>query len=140
VQHAVLVVKQLVLLHGIASDVKVSSVIDESDGEESQKDQLSMGARAVPWKIEPCTSSHNLRPREASFDNPSSRRLTQDDASGSHAPQVRLIKTTVFLSAGVLFICTSLPPIPILNFQPTRIFQNMFTDLTDIVSKFCFAT
>ena len=138
-QHAVLVVKQLVLLHGIPSDVKVSSVIDESDGEESQKDQLSMGARAVPWKVEPGTSSHNWRPREASFDNPSSRRLTQDDASGSHAPQVRPIKT-VFLSAAVSLICTSLLPIPILNFQPTRIFQNMFTDLTDIVSKFCFAT
>lgn len=135
-QHAVLVIKQLVLLHGIPSDVKVSSVIDESQSEECQKEQVAMGARAVPWKIDSGVSSHIWKPRDASFDSSSSRREALIVAS---APQVRPIKTHFLWKSVVCFPFESSHS----NFETSnqhRILQNTFTDLTEIVPKFGFAT
>ena len=135
-QHAVLVIKQLVLLHGIPSDVKVSSVIDEFQSEECQKEQVAMGARAVPWKIESGASLHIWKPRETSFDSSSSRRETLIDAS---APQVRPIKTRFLLKSVARFSFASAHS----NFEISNqlhILQNIFTDLTEVVPKFGFAT
>ncbi len=71
------------LLHGVPSDVKVSSVIDEADSEDSQREQVAVSARAVPWKFE-----SDQRQREASFDGSSSKRKLSSDASRGHEAQV----------------------------------------------------
>ena len=78
-QHTMLVMKQLVLLHGVPSDVKVSSVIDEKAEEELQHDKL-IAARRVSWKIE---NELVLQPRNRAV----------DDSSGTRATQVSQIKT-----------------------------------------------
>ena len=78
-QHTMLVMKQLVLLHGVPSDVKVSSVIDEKAQEELQHDEL-IAARRVSWKIE---NELVLQPRNRAV----------DDSSGTRATQVSQIKT-----------------------------------------------
>jgi hypothetical protein len=80
-QHTLLVMKQLVLLHGVPSDVKVSSVIDETAQEELQNDEI-IAARRVSWKID---DEPLLQPRAV------------DEASGSRATQVSQIKTQYLL-------------------------------------------
>lgn len=80
-QHAMLVMKQLVLLHGVPSDVKVSSVIDETAQEELQNDEI-IAARQVSWKID---DELELQPRAV------------HDSSGSRATKVRQIKTQYLL-------------------------------------------
>jgi hypothetical protein len=79
-QHTLLVMKQLVLLHGVPSDVKVSSVIDEA-AQEELNDEI-VAARRVSWKMD---EEAALQPRAV------------DDASGSRATQVSQIKTQYLL-------------------------------------------
>lgn len=79
-QHTLLVMKQLVLLHGVPSDVKVSSVIDEAAQEELSDEIIA--ARRVSWKMD---EEPALQPRAV------------DDASGSRATQVSQIKTQYLL-------------------------------------------
>jgi hypothetical protein len=79
-QHTLLVMKQLVLLHGVPSDVKVSSVIDEAAQEELNDEIIA--ARRVSWKMD---EEPALQPRAV------------DDASGSRATQVSQIKTQYLL-------------------------------------------
>jgi hypothetical protein len=73
-QHTMLVMKQLVLLHGVESDVKVSSVIDETAQEELQNDEM-ITARPVSWKMDIGSEIEPL-----------------DDYSGVRATQVSQLK------------------------------------------------
>ena len=81
-QHTMLVMKQLVLLHGVPSDMKVSSVIDEAAQEELNDEIIA--ARRVSWKIE---NELVLQPTNRAV----------DDSSGTRATQVSQIKTQYLL-------------------------------------------
>ncbi len=70
VQHAMLVMKQLVLMHGIPSDVKVSSALDETVNRESQNDHM-FETRQFSWKSKHDTDSS--RGSRASIDSVSAR-------------------------------------------------------------------
>ena len=59
-----LVMKQLVLLHGISSDVKVSSVIDETGIKDPEIDQI-FEARQFSWKSTPGPDASVMVPRTA---------------------------------------------------------------------------
>ena len=59
-----LVMKQLVLLHGISSDVKVSSVIDETGNKDPESDQI-FEARQFSWKGAPGSEASVMGPRTA---------------------------------------------------------------------------
>jgi hypothetical protein len=80
-QHTMLVMKQLVLLHGVESDVKVSSVIDETAQEELQNDEM-ITARPVSWKMD---IESEIKPRAL------------DDSSGVRATQVSQLKILCLL-------------------------------------------
>jgi hypothetical protein len=85
--------KQLVLMHGVPSDVKVSSVVDETSIKES-RDYESITARRFSWKIDPDSSAIPGEPRAT------------DDSSGAHAPEVRhvsLYSCADFLRRNMLF-------------------------------------
>jgi hypothetical protein len=66
VQHAMLVMKQLVLLHGIPSDVKVSSVIDETVNKEPQNDHM-FETKQFSWKGKNASESSREARRPTDF-------------------------------------------------------------------------
>ena len=117
-QHAVLVMKQLVLMHGVPSDVKVSSVVDETSIKES-RDYESITARRFSWKIDPDSSTIPGEPRAT------------DDSSGAHAPEVR----NVSLDSCATFYADTC----FFHLSFSTIFQ-IFSDVTDVIPKFCLVT
>lgn len=87
--------KQLVLLHGVPSDVKVSSVVDETSIKES-RDYESITARRFSWKMDPLHPDSSTTPGQSS---------ATDHSSSAHAPEVRhvwLYSCAYFLRRNVL--------------------------------------
>ncbi len=87
-QHAVLVMKQLVLLHGVPSDVKVSSVFNE-DSDREPLNHEGITARRSFWKSKPDSPTFPVTPG------------TPHVSSGAQAIQVRRMALTTLVQLDI---------------------------------------